>query len=149
MPNTWVAVSGGEIWNAREGGSVPAVADAIEMSPNDNRKLYFDFGNLREFWDGGGINLGIVPIVSVSGGSATFSGIQAMPVQFGNGTPIGGLLLTLTQSNLLVYGAEPIGAYYVEFWCNSGSTQGSFIVSVTIVLMDGTQLTRGGTLNVG
>jgi hypothetical protein len=130
---------------AREGGSVPAVSDAIEMSPGDFRLLFFDFGNLREFWDGGSINPNIAPTVTVSAGSeATFSDITVLPIVKTNASPVG-ILMSITGPATTQW----IGAYYVQFWCNAGNTTGTFNVSVTITLNDGTELTRVGALVIG
>jgi len=117
------------------------------MAPQDDRLLFFDFGNLREFYDGGTINLKIAPTVTVSGGNATFNQIQALPNNPNVGTPLGGLLLTITT---VPPNSPPwVGAYYVQFWCNAGSVTGDFVVSCTITLVDGTVLTRQGSLVVG
>ena len=155
----WVATDGGTVWVAREGGAVPAVADPIEMAPGDVRTLVFDFGNLPEFWAGGGINLNVPPVVSVAGVDGTpigltllltqslitFANVRALPVVVTNGSPLGlTLLFTVT-------GSEPfIGAYYVQMIASVNAVvTGTFTVSVTVALMDGTKLTRLGTLNVG
>ncbi len=148
MSSTWVASDGGSLWVAREGGQLPAVADQIEMAVNDNRKLTFDFGNCREFYDGGGINLTIPPVVATNPSShLTISKIRQLPVVATTAQPIG-LLLSLTYDNPEAYPDQWIGAYYVEFWCTSDSDVQTYTVSVTITLIDGTQLTRSGMLSV-
>jgi hypothetical protein len=159
VADLWCASDGGNTWVAREGGIVPAVADAIQMAEGDTRTLVFDFGNLPEFWAGGSINLAVPPVVTVSPGNAgtpvgllltlttaaavQFSTVRQLPVVNTNAQPIGGLLLTLTQDE----GEEFIGAYYVSMTAFT-PVAGTYLVSVTVWLVDGTKLTRTGELIV-
>jgi hypothetical protein len=126
---------------------VAPIADQIQMSVGDVRTLIMDFGNCTEFFGSSGangINLLVAPVVTISpvvASGPTASNIRQLPVANTDAQPLG-ILLAITQTE-----DEPwIGAYYVQMVMNAGAVAGTYVVSVTIQLMDGTVLTRSGTL---